>query len=357
MPRILYLIEALDLGGAEQVVIRLARGLDRSQFQPVVCCLTTRGRFAPLLEEAGVPLFCLDKRPKLDWPLISRLKKLIRDQRVDLIHSHLFTANLWGRLAARVSGAPIVVTEHSVDAWKGWPHLWLDRGLNPLTTHWVFVSRQVRDFYERRLGPLGERATVIANGVALPERGAPPAGRRPVTLATVGRLAPEKEQVRFVELLGDLHREGLPVRGLIVGEGPQRAAIEQLVRARGLERIVELTGLVTSMEGLWAQVDLFCLTSSREGLPLTALEAMAHGIPVLATSVGGIPECVQEGVEGTLVPFGDWEKFRVQARRLIQDEALRRRMGQAGRARVENQFSERRMVERHHQLYANLLRR
>ena len=355
--RILYLIEALDLGGAEQVVICLARGLDRSRFQPIICCLTRPGRFAPLLEEAGVPIFCLDKRPKLDWPVIFRLQKLIRDQKVDLVHSHLFTANLWGRLAACLSRTPIVVTEHSVDTWKGRTHLWLDRFLNLATTRWVFVSRQVRDFYESRLGHLGSRATVIINGVPLPAVWGLPPGRRPVTLATVGRLAPEKEQVRFVELLGDLHQEGLPVRGLIVGEGPQRAVIEQAVRARGLEGVVELTGLALRMEALWSRVDLFCLTSSREGLPLTALEAMGYGIPVLATSVGGVSECLQDGVEGVLVPFGDWEKFRLQARRLVQDEALRRRMGEAGRVRTESQFNQQRMTEQHQTLYESLLRR
>ncbi len=227
MLRILYLIEALDLGGAEQVVIHLARGLDRLQFQPMVACLTAKGRFAPLLEEAGVPVFCLNKRPKLDLPLIPRLQKLIRSEQVDLVHSHLFTANLWGRLAAWGSGVPIVVTEHSVDTWKTPMHLWLDRFLNLATTHWVFVSSQVRDFYEKRLGPLNKRASVIYNGVPLPATWGLPPGRRPITLATVGRLALEKEQVQFVELVGTLYKEGLAVRGLIIGDGPHRAQIEQ----------------------------------------------------------------------------------------------------------------------------------
>ena len=354
--KILYLIEALDLGGAEQVVIRLARGLDHRRFQPMVACLTSKGRFAPQLEEAGIPVFCLQKRPKLDWALIPRLQQLIRRESVDLIHSHLFTANLWGRLAARQVHTPIVVTEHSVDTWKSWFHLWLDRSLNPLTSQWVFVSQEVRHFYEKRLGSL-QRACVIHNGVPVPVASENHPNRQPITLATVGRLAPEKEQVRFVELVAALRRENLPVRALIIGDGPQRPLIEQAIKTHHLEEVVELVGFVTQMGHYWPQVDIFCLTSSREGLPLTALEAMAHRIPVLATAVGGIRECVEDGREGALVPFGDWHTFHTLARRLVEDEAWRRQLGHNGRTRIQRQFSLEQMIGQHEALYQRLLQR
>ena len=351
---VLYLIEALDLGGAEQVVLHLALGLDRERFQPMVACLTTRGRFAPALEKAGVPVFCLDKRPKLDGGLIPRLKRLLGSESVDLIHSHLFTANLWGRLAAWGERAPVVVTEHSVDTWKPWTYRCLDHLLKPLTTHWVFVSQQVRDFYERRMGPL-PNACVIRNGVPLPPLSTAPDGRRPLTLGTVGRLAPEKELLRFVELVEALYKEGLPVRGRIVGDGPEKGRLEEAIRSRDLEEVVERVGFVPQMEEEWARMDLFVLTSSREGLPLTALEAMARGLPVLSTAVGGVPECVEDGKEGWLVPYGDWTALRERARGLLQDEGSRRRMGQAGRARVERQFRVERMVQEHEALYQRLL--
>ena len=352
--KILYVIEALDLGGAEQVVIHLAQGLDRSRFQPLVACLTEKGRFTPALEKSGVPVFCLEKRPRLDWPLIPRLQQLIRRESIDLLHSHLFTGNLWGRLGAWRVRVPIVVTEHSVDTWKPPLYRWSDRLLKPLTTHWIFVSQQVREFYERHLGPLGSRASVIYNGVPLPAQPVNRSQRRPLTLATVGRLAPEKEQVRFVELIGHLRREGLPVRGLIIGDGPQRAAIEQAVKAHHIEEAVQLTGFVSRMEEYWPQVDIFCLTSSREGLPLTALEAMSYGIPVLSTAVGGVRECIEDGREGVLVPFGDWPALQAQAKRLVQDEPWRRQLGEAGRVRVQRQFSLQQMVAQHEALYQRL---
>ena len=319
-----------------------------------MACLTAKGRFAPVLEKAGVPVFCLDKRPKLDRGLVPKLKLLFRSESVDLIHSHLFTANLWGRLAAWGTKRPIVITEHSVDTWKPWVYRLLDHLLKPLTTQWIFVSQPVREFYEKRLGPL-PNACIIRNGIPLPSLPAAPTGGRPVTLGTVGRLAPEKEPLRFLELVEALYKEGLPVRGRIIGDGPEKSKLEEAVRARNLEPVIELAGFVPRMEEEWARMDLFVLTSSREGLPLTVLEAMARGIPILSTAVGGLPECVEEGKEGFLVPYGDWSALRERARQLTKEEGLRRQMGRAGRARVERQFRVERMVQEHERLYRQLL--
>ena len=351
--RILYLIWALDLGGAEQIVLHLARGLDRTQFTPLIACLTRKGRFAGVAEQAGIPVRCLDKHPRMDLGLIPRLVRLVRDQRIDLIHAHLFTANLWGRLAGWRARVPVVVTEHSVDTWKPWGYRALDRLLKPLTTQWIFVSPEVRAFYEQGLGPL-TNASVIRNGVAIPSAPVSHAAKEFLTLATVGRLAPEKEQRRFIELIAALRRDGLPVRGLIIGDGPQRPVLERLIAAQGLHNLLTITGLVTDMAAFWPRIDLFVLTSSREGLPLTLLEAMAHGIPVLSTQVGGVGECVQDTVEGDLVEFGDWDGLLVRARRLIEDPVLRHQRGAAGRARVEREFNVTRMVRAHEAVYRDV---
>ncbi len=345
----------MDLGGAEQVVLHLARHLNRQRFAPLVACLTRPGRFSDSLAAEGIPVFCLEKRPKLDWRLCGRLRRLFKEQKVDLIHTHLFTANLWGRLAAWGTGVPVVVTEHSTDTWKGWFYRWLDRRMKSLTTQWVFVSPQVRDFYEGQMGPL-PNAQVIYNGVPLAE---PPTSKppdaHPIVLAMVGRLVSEKEPRRFIELVARLSQEGLSVKGVLVGDGPERPALERAVAELQAENLVTLAGFVPDAKKIWEGVDLLCLTSSREGLPLSLLEAMARGIPVLATSVGGVPECLTDGVEGILVPFGDWEAFAREARRLIQDPELRRRLGEAGRARVQRQFRLEQMVTQHEALYARLL--
>ena len=353
--RILYLIWSLDLGGAETVVLHLAQGLNRERFSPLVGCLHEKGRFATCLEKAGIPVVAFLKRPKLDPTLIPRIRHFLEVQSIDLIHAHLFTANLWGRVACVGMKMPVVVTEHNVDTWKGGFHLALDLLLKPLTSHWIFVSEQVRHFYEGRVGYL-KNASVIYNGVPLSPSLPGSVEARQVTLAAVGRLAKVKGLHHFVELIAALHQEGLPIRGLLVGDGAQRQEIAQMVAREGLQEVMELTGFVSQMEKIWPRIDILCLTSSREGLPMSVLEAMSYGIPVVATDVGGVRECLQNGQQGYLVSYGDWKGFRDRIRELVRDPSLRRRLGQAGRIRVESQFGLRRMVEEHERLYERLLK-
>ncbi len=145
MTRVAQVIWSLGLGGAEQVVIRLAGGIDRRRFEPVIVCLDRPGPFAAQAEERGVEVLALDKRGPVDLRAVVRLARLLRARRVDVVHTHLWGANLWGRLAAGAARVPAVVcTEHNVDTWKKADHLALDRLLAPAATHLVAVSEEVR---------------------------------------------------------------------------------------------------------------------------------------------------------------------------------------------------------------------
>ncbi|MBI4387598.1 MAG: glycosyltransferase, partial [Candidatus Omnitrophica bacterium] len=230
--RILYVIWSLDLGGAEQVVIHLASNLDPKKFEPMVCCLNTKGRYAASVEQKGIRVFELKKRPKLDLFLIPKLVRLIREEKIDLIHTHLFTANFWGRLVAFFSGVPVVSTEHNMDVWKKWFHFAIDRILARVNTRMIFVSESVMKFYEKRVSRFNGKAKVIYNGIDVerfqnsphptlsPSGGEEKGEGAPHVIGIVGRLVPQKGHLDFIEAIRILRLRKKNVVGLIVGDGP-----------------------------------------------------------------------------------------------------------------------------------------
>lgn len=358
--RVLYVIWSLGLGGAEQVVIRLAAGLDRTRFTPIICCLNEPGPFASRAHDAGIEVVALHKRGPLDLRIIPRLARLMREQHVGVVHTHLWGANFWGRLAARRAGVPVVIaTEHNVDTWKGPFHFALDRFLAPRTTALVAVSAQVRDFYESH-GVGRGRWRVIYNGIETspaPSRTRGSAYRslgvvngQPV-VGLVGRLAAAKAPSVFVQAIDRARRQLPAIKALIIGEGPLCAEVEAEVRRLGLEPHVVFTGLRHDVPELLAGMDALVFSSEREGLSMAMLEAMASGVPVVATRVGGTPELIESGVSGVLVPPGNAEALAQELVRVLTNPAQAEAIRRAARGRVEQEFSMSRMLAAHEALY------
>jgi glycosyltransferase involved in cell wall biosynthesis len=358
--RVAQVIWSLGLGGAEQVVMRLAARLDRRRFEPFICCLDRPGPFAGQAEAAGVEVVALGKRGPLDARAAWRLARLLRSRRVDVVHTHLWGASLWGRLAAVGARVPVIVTtEHNVDSWKRRHHLALDRVLAPATTHLVAVSQQVRAFYEAR-GVGRGRWCVVYNGVdtsETPRRGRGEAFRElglgtdePV-VGLVGRLVPAKAPEVFLEALAQAAARVPGLRGLVVGDGPLRSDLEAGARRLGLEGRVVFAGVRQDVPALLSGLDALLFSSLREGLSMAMLEAMAAGVPVVATDVGGTPELIEAGVSGLLVPPGRPEILADALVRLLEDTAGGDAIRRAARRRVEERFSLERMTASYEALY------
>ncbi|PYQ42804.1 MAG: hypothetical protein DMF77_11730 [Acidobacteria bacterium] len=349
---VLYVIWSLQTGGAERVVAELARGLDRARFRPMVCCLNFKGRLADELEAEGIPVVALDKKPKLDPGVVLKLVRLMRRERIDVVHTHLWTSSFWGRVAARIAGVPVVVvTEHNLDLWRRRPHFLSDRLLARWTHRWIFVSREVEAFYRKRLPDRARDFTVVHNGVDLadigpadatpPERvreqmGLPPDRR---VVGVVGRLEERKGHRFFLEAMRSLLDDGLAVVGLVVGEGKEMAALAARQEALGLEEGVKLVGYWADLRAALSVIDVFVLPSLMEGHPIALLEAMAAGKAVVATNVGGNGEAVEDGVTGLLVPPGDAGALAEAMRVLLRDPSRAARMGRAAQAAVRERFS------------------
>ena len=351
-----------ETGGAQTYVATLLPALaDRFD---VAVAAHGDGPLSDAARAAGVRFLELEhvRRPLSPWrdPLgLLELAALVRRERPHIVHVNSAKAAALGRMAAWLMRTPIRV--YTVHGWSYTAHtaasstlyLWAERVLRPLTTVTICVSES-----ERRAGLEArtcEEATtvVIHNGVELPDTDVPGPRAGPFRIVTVGRLQAPKDALTLVRALAELPRDAY--EAVIVGEGPDRPAVESEVRRLGLDSEVDLAGGRTDVAELLAASDLFVLSSRSEGLPLSILEAMAAGLPVVASSVGGIPELVLEGETGFLVPPGDPHRLAGAIERLLDDSALRRRLGAAGRIRVAERFDLVSARQAHLDLYASLL--
>jgi glycosyltransferase involved in cell wall biosynthesis len=364
-PRILFVVTLAETGGAQTYVASLLAPL-ADRFDVAVAAHGD----GPLLEAARaagvrfVPLRQV-RRPLSLWRDalgLLELLALLRRQHPHIVHVNSAKAGALGRLAATLAGVPIRV--YTVHGWAfrahGWPasalYRWAERLLRPLTTVTICVADS-----ERRAGLAAhtceERTTVVIhNGVApggFREVGKARSGRP--RLVTVGRLQEPKDALTLVRALAALR--GRPFEAVLVGDGPDRPAVEEEVRRLGLESAVQLLGERDDVPELLGTADVFVLSSYSEGLPLSILEAMAAGLPVVASNVGGVSELVADGDTGLLVPPGDAQSLAAAIERLLEDPALCRRFGEAGRIRVAEYFDLAAVQQAHLDLYRRVLAR
>ena len=360
-PRLVFLVTLAETGGAQTYVASLLPALVGTF--DVVVAAHGDGPLREAAGSAGARFVSLRhvRRPISLWrdPLgLLELLRLLRQVHPDLVHVNSAKAAALGRLAAWLAGVPIRV--YTVHGWAFLAHRglaaaayrWVERALRPLTTVTVCVSENERHAGLAARACVEENTIVIRNGVsprsaAVAERGS--AAR----LVMVGRLQAPKDPITLVRALGLMRRRDY--EGLLVGDGPERALVEEEIARLGIGSAVRLLGERTDVPELLAQADVFVLSTRSEGLPLSVLEAMAAGLPVIASNVGGIPELVVDGVSGVLVPPGDPGALAEAIERLLENPSLALRLGEAGRRRVAESFDLEAVREAHLALYRRML--
>ena len=364
-----HLITDLSTGGAQVALLRLLRDLDRDRFFPAVACLyggdTT---VAQGIRALGIPVTDLRMTAKWRWDAFWRLYHLLRRERPVILHTWLFHANLAGRIVGRLARVPIVVTSRrNVNVGGGFRER-LNRWTMRLDDRVLAVCELARQAEIERAGAPPDKVVTIYNGidverfVALDTK--PGARVRqafgiPVgapLLGSVGRLHPQKGQADMLAALAQVRERVPAVRLLLVGSGELRPDLEAQARSLGLAEVVTFSGLRADVPEILAALDVFVLPSLWEGMPNAVLEAMAAGLPVVATAVGGTPEAVVDRVTGLLVPPHDPDALARAIERLLGDPSLRREMGRAGRERVGRHFSIDQTVRRTQALYETVLR-
>lgn len=365
MPRILHIIPTLVRGGAEKQMCLLAEGLKAAGHDVHVACLTAGGPLEERLKAANVPLTIIGKSWKIDPWAYGRLKKHIVELKPDLVHTWIFAANSYGRAAAFAAKVPVVIAgERCVDPWKRWHELAIDRYLAKRTTTIATNSSGVVDFYAGH-GIDRSKFTVIPNGIApfaprervlrgelLRELGLPPNAK---LVGTVGRLWPQKNMKDLIWAIDLVRCLRDDAHLLIIGDGPQRWRLERFRAQTHTENFVHFLGERDDVARLLPHFDVFCLASSYEGQSNAIMEAMSAGIPVVASDIPGNRDLVVPEVTGEIVGVGDRAGFAKAIRTFLDEPNRARQYGQAGQARMLEEFSIEKMVARHIELYERLL--
>ncbi len=358
--RTMFVITSMPVGGAETLLVNLLRRLDREQILPELCCLKEMG---PLGEVAAneVTVHAGLIRTKFDHRILSRMRKLIDEQRIDAVVTvGAGDKMFWGRLAAWLEGVPVILSAlHST----GWPDGVgrLNRLLTPITDGFIAVAaNHGRHMIERERFP-DEKVTVIPNGVdtyrfrSLPDSGLALRMKLGIPSAApvcgiVAALRPEKNHTLFLRAAALTAKQRPDAHFVIVGDGPERARLERVAIEAGVASTTHFVGSRSDIPQVLSAFDVFALTSHNEANPVSILEAMACEIPVVSTRVGSVAESVAEGSTGYLVEPGDAKALAEHWVKLFADRALARSLGAAGRSAVEANWSLAGMVKGYERL-------
>jgi glycosyltransferase involved in cell wall biosynthesis len=364
---IAHVLSSFGQGGQERVAADLAR-LQRAAGHEVLAVSIAPGPEGPTaaaFRAAGALAETIAKRPRIDPSLPMRLAAHLRRHRVNVVHTHNPHALIYGAPAGRFTGAVVIHSKHGMNPDRRY-RLWLRRAAANLVDAYVAVSPSLATQALEQGDCESSRLRVIPNGIDVVRFAPSRLLRRKIrdelgipddawVVGTVGRLAPEKDQALLVDAMAPLLSEGR--RLVIVGDGAERGALrERIARIPG-GRYVHMLGEREDVEAILAALDAFALTSRTEGLPLVLLEAMATGLPVLSTAVGGIPDLVEHRVTGLLSQAGDRASLNSELASLSMDGSLSRQMGEAGRHEIHLRYSVDRMAREYGLLYESTLRR
>jgi glycosyltransferase involved in cell wall biosynthesis len=370
----MWLIKGLGAGGAETLLADSVPFLDRQTFNYEIAYLLPWKRdLVPAFEKGGVPVHCLNSKSRFDPGVIFRVRRLLKERKVTLLHAHLPSTGIMGRLAARTSGVRAVVyTEHNM---LGVYHPFI-RLMNRLTYRLddatTAVSAEVAGSTTKWPFFRPKRLSVIDNGIALASadfeeraRGRPlltalGVPKDNLVIGNIAHLRPAKGHNYLLEAVRDVVKVMPGVTCVVVGREKTpgvQAGLEEYARTLGIEKHVMFTGFREDARAIAAETDVFVLSSLFEGLPIALLEAMALGKASVVTAVGGVPEVVTDGLEGFVVLSKDPTALADRIVKVLGDSALRQRMGVAARAKVIEKYSTKRMVRDIEQVYAGVLAR
>jgi glycosyltransferase involved in cell wall biosynthesis len=351
--RLVFLLQDLTFGGTQRQTLELAHRLNPARFQVEIWTLAAGHDFAPLARYYGLPVINLGRSQQVGSLALARLGRRLLHQRPDVLLPLTVVPNIWGRLLGRLARVSLIIGNCR---GGGAPRRQHERYLWPLAHHILCNSQALKSVLTKSYGVPATRLTTIANGVDTEYfRPQPDPATGPPHLLYIGRLVPDKDPDTLLQAF-QLTLPAHPDAKLwLVGDGPRRAALQDLASRLSISARVRFLSPTPDLRPLLHQATLLVLSSRTEALPNVILEAMAAGLPVVATKVGGVPELVDPGVTGWLVPPGHPPALAAALKQALADPAARQTMGRNARQRAVEDFSLDALIRRYEAVLDRLL--
>lgn len=365
----MFVVTSLIIGGAEKQLVQLLKHLTRTRFQPVVVCIKEPGVLAREVSALGIPVYCRLLEKKYDLRVLFKLISIIKKEKVQILWARSTGDKMfWGRLAAKLVGVPVILASIHFMGAKGQKKSIIgpfNKALTPITDRIIAVSENQKRYLISEEGLPGDKIIVIPNGIDLgtfkPEK---EAERLKQTLnipenhfviGQVAKMRPEKGHrvlLKAIQRLMEQRKKGIV---LLIGDGPERRALESFCEAQSLTSMVRFLGDRQDLADLISILDIGTLSSSMETFPNALLEYMALAKPIVAPRVGGIPEIVTEGIQGLLFSSGDADQMASHLLHLLMHPGVAEKMGSQGEIKVRDSFSMESNIKKISELFLSLL--
>lgn len=356
--RIAEIVNSLEIGGAERMVVDLALSLKAWGHTLHVVCLRGSGPLAGPLEEAGITVRALEKSDGVSVGALTKLARYLRAEAIDIVHTHNPLVHHYGVAAGRLAGVPVVVnTLHGLSNLNGaGKSSRIFKAVCPFTDCVVSVCETAQSYFAQKTGIPRSKLAVIYNGIPLEKFLTTPGHLRRdgFVFGAVGRLVPVKDHRSLLKAFDIVRRRHPECRLEVVGDGPLRSELEELANTLGIAGAVRFHGSSLDVASFLRRIDTFVMSSVSEGMPLTMLEAMVSGLPIVSTAVGGVPELIDATSCGWLCPPGDPEVLAESMEAAIRSDRLAE-MGKRGQSYVVQRYSLATMAREYEGLFERFL--
>ncbi|MHA1284843.1 MAG: glycosyltransferase family 4 protein [Promethearchaeota archaeon] len=360
--KILYLISGDLWAGAEVVTFNLLKKLKNNKLTIKVVVLN-EGKFAKVVNKIGIDTIILDENKLSFWEIFERLKSIVYYDSPDILHSHRYKENILAYLVSRRKNIKLLTTIH------GMPEIYQAKNnvkykiiskinffiLSKYFHRVISVSNNIKNILLESFGFNPEKITVIHNGIEIPKIISKEKNRNSFIIGSAGRLFPVKNYPLFIKIAKQLRNLSDKFYFELVGEGPEYYNLKKLVKTFKIEDSFFIKKFTDNMRDFYNGLDLYINTSFHEGIPLTILEAMSYGIPVVASNVGGINEIILNGVNGYLVDSKNPDDYLKICYNLFKDSTICKRIGTIGRKSIIDKFSSNNMTNQYLEVYHKLI--
>lgn len=363
MLRVCHIVSGDLWAGVEVMDYHLLKYLKRHDNIELSAILLNEGKLADEIRGLGIRVDVVDETKRNIFQLVYDIRRILDLGSVDIVHSHRYKENILAFFSSKFgNGIQLAATQHGMPEILGKNKNRKYRFLHRLNTFLlrkyfskvIAVSRNIQGIYTSTFGFPDHKITVIHNGTDIPTGPVSKNTKEHFVIGSMGRIFPVKDYLLMVEIAREIARVTDKIRFELAGDGPDTSKVEAAVGRYRLGRSFRLLGTVEDLPGFYQGIDLYLNTSLHEGIPMTVLEAMSYGIPVVAPNVGGLNEMLEDGKEGYLVNGRNPEDFANKCLHLYENRALGQSMGAFARMRVKKEFSNETMAREYHSMYRNI---